>query len=59
MLGEVADNNYLDIIRDFLESKGLGYNSSLTLEIEKRKRKEIFDTGSHSRLDLFIVDQSD
>ena len=31
------DGKYLSVIRDFLESKGLGYNTSLTAEIEKRK----------------------
>jgi len=28
--GETADESYLEVIRDYLKSKGLGYNTSLT-----------------------------
>lgn len=49
VLGEDADNKYLDIIRNFLESKGLGYNSSLTLEIEKRKNGKKYLIQDHIR----------
>lgn len=41
--------NYLMIIREYLESKGLGYNTSLTVEIEKRKSGKHYSIRDHIR----------
>lgn len=41
--------NFLDIIRNYLESKGLGYNTSLTEEIAKRKAGKKYSISDHLR----------
>jgi len=47
--GETADESYLEVIRDYLKSKGLGYNTSLTQEIEKRKAGKQYTIRDHIR----------
>ena len=47
--GNEDDRSYLEVIRDFLESKGLGYNTSLTAEIEKRKAGKQYALQDHIR----------
>ncbi|MDO5139286.1 MAG: hypothetical protein Q4D71_12620 [Oscillospiraceae bacterium] len=43
------DGNYLVAIRSFLESKGLGYDTSLTAEIEKRNAGKHYAIQDHIR----------
>jgi endonuclease III len=43
------EGNYLVAIRSFLESKGLGYDTSLTAEIEKRKAGKHYLIQDHIR----------
>ena len=43
------DDNYLIVIRNYLESKGLVYNTSLTTEIEKRKAGKHYTIRNHIR----------
>lgn len=45
----VKDDNYLIVIRNYLESKGLTYNTSLTAEIEKRKGGKKYTIRDHIR----------
>ena len=47
--GEAEDRSYLEVIRGFLESKGLGYNTSLTTEIKKRKSGKKYALPDHIR----------
>lgn len=42
-------DNYLMVIRNYLESKGLIYNSSLTAEIKKRKNGKKYTIRDHIR----------
>ena len=39
--------DYLQVIREYLDSKGLGYNTSLTAEIEKRKAGKQYTIRDH------------
>ena len=43
------DEKYLVAIRSFLESRGLGYDTSLTVEIEKRKAGKHYTIQDHIR----------
>lgn len=43
------DGTYLETIRSFLESKGLGYDTSLAAEIEKRKAGKHYTIQDHIR----------
>lgn len=43
------DKHYLEVIRSYLESKGLGYDTSLTVEIEKRKAGKHYAIQDHIR----------
>ena len=43
------DGSYLTVIRSYLESKGLGYNTSLTEEIEKRRAGKQYTIRDHIR----------
>ena len=49
-MGENMDNQtYIEEIRNFLESKGLGYNATLTAEITKRKLGKHYTIRDHIR----------
>lgn len=47
--GETDDKSYFEVIRDYLKAKGLGYNTSLTQEIEKRKAGKQYTIRDHIR----------
>ena len=47
--GDTNDDSYLEVIRDFLEAKGIGYNTALTEEIEKRKTGKKYTIRDHLR----------
>lgn len=55
--GHVAckDGKYLLVIRDFLKTKGLGYNTSLTAEIERRKAGKRYTIRDHIRGMLYSL----
>ena len=45
----IKDGNYLEVIRGYLEAKGLSYDTSLTVEIEKRKAGKHYVIQDHIR----------
>lgn len=47
--GKEKEQTFLDVIRTFLESKGLGYNTALMAEIKKRKAGKQYTIQDHVR----------
>ena len=47
--GKETERTFLEEIRNFLESKGLGYNTALTAEIKKRKVGKQYTIQDHIR----------
>ena len=45
----VSNSNYLKVVREYLASKGLLYNTSLTVEINKRKAGKRYTIRDHVR----------
>ena len=45
----ICNSNYLKVIRNYLESKGLLYNTSLTAEIKKRRAGKQYTIRDHVR----------
>ncbi len=49
------DGKYLLVIRKYLKSKGLGYNTSLTAEIKKRKAGKQYTIRDHIRAIIYSL----
>lgn len=47
--GNDDDRSYLEVIRDYLESRGLGYDTALTKEIGLRKEGKKYTINDHIR----------
>ena len=47
--GASENETFLDVIREFLDSKGLGHSTSLTDEIQKRKEGKKYSIQDHIR----------
>lgn len=51
----VKEDGYLPGIRDYLKSKGLGYDTSLTAELEKRKAGKQYTIRDHIRAMVYSM----